>query len=116
MSVGSRTHEGSDVITFLSYRRELRHRKLKSLAQGRNWNVSELGFEPGSSAPKHCPLVGQADATPGRACGVGDVWPHRLSAVAGVRGGDPCKSQGWLVLPPGLSRWDQHRAAQSQSP
>lgn len=48
---------------------------------------------------------------------LGTYGPHRLSAVAGwVRGGDPCKSQRWLVLPPGLSRWDQHRAAQSQSP
>lgn len=47
---------------------------------------------------------------------LGTYGPHRLSAVAGVRGGDPCKSQGWLVLTPGLSRWDQHRAAQSQSP
>lgn len=87
MRVGSRSLEGSDVITVLSYRGELRHRKVKSLAQGRNWNVSELGFEPGSSAPKHCPLVGQAAATPGLACGVGDVWPPPALCC--------CRGEGW---------------------
>lgn len=75
-SVGSRPR-GGDVIT-VPGTVELSPRKGKFLVQGHSWNVSEVGLEPGSSAPQRftpnlCPLVGQAK-TPGLAPRGRNVW------------------------------------------